>query len=108
MLYDIVVDACGTPDTLIQAIRATEPEGVLTSVTIHLGETTPVPMLEMYHKGITLRTGRANVRTNIPPTLDGCHAHGFRPDLVETRLYGFDDAPAAWMDDALRTAASRD
>ena len=108
MLYEIVVDACGTPDTLIQAIRATEPEGVLTSVTIHLGETTPVPMLEMYHKGITLRTGRANVRTNIPPTLDCCHAHGFRPDLIETRLYGFDDAPAAWMDDALRTAAARD
>ena len=35
-------------------------------------------------------------------------AQGFRPDLIETRLYGFDDAPAAWMDDALRTAAARD
>ncbi|MBY0304917.1 MAG: alcohol dehydrogenase catalytic domain-containing protein [Sphingomonas sp.] len=107
MMYEIVVDACGTPETLIQAIRATEPEGLLTSVTIHLRDTTPVPMLDMYHKGIVLRTGRANVRTNIPPTLDCCHAHGFRPNLVETRLYAFDDAPAAWMDDALRTAASR-
>lgn len=106
--YEIVVDARGTPDTLIQAIRATEPEGHLTSVTIHLAETTPVPMREMYHKGIFLRTGRANVRTNIPPLLDCCTAHGFRPDLVATTLYAFDDAPAAWMDDALRTAAARD
>ncbi|OYY68770.1 alcohol dehydrogenase catalytic domain-containing protein [Sphingomonas sp. 28-63-12] len=108
MLYEIVVDACGSAETLIQAIRATEPEGVLTSVTIHLREMTPLPMLEMYHKGIVLRTGRANVRTNIPPTLDCCYAHGFRPDRVETRLYGFDAAPAAWMDSALRTAAVRD
>lgn len=106
--YEIVVDACGTADTLIQAIRATEPEGLLTSVTIHLRETTPVPMAEMYHKGIALRTGRANVRSNIPPLLDCCHAHGFRPDRIETVRYGFDEAPAAWMDDALRTVAARD
>ena len=105
--YEIVVDARGTPDALLQAIRATEPEGLLTSVTIHLGDATPLPMREMYHRGISLRTGRANVRTNIPPLLDCCRAHGFRPDLVATTLYGFDEAPAAWMDDALRTAAVR-
>jgi len=104
--YEIVVDARGTPETLIQAIRATEPEGLLTSVTIHLGAVTPVPMMEMYHKGISLRTGRANVRANLPPLLDCC-ARGFAPDRVATTLYGFDDAPAAWMDDALRTAAAR-
>lgn len=105
--YEIVVDARGTPETLIQAIRATEPEGILTSLTIHLGPTTPLPMMEMYHKGIFLRTGRANVRTSIPPVLDCC-AHGFAPDRIATSLYDFDDAPAAWMDDALRTAAARD
>ena len=104
--YEIVVDARGTPETLIQAIRATEPEGLLTSVTIHLGAVTPLPMMEMYHKGIFLRTGRANVRTSIPPVLDCC-ARGFAPDRIATTLYGFDDAPTAWMDDALRTAASR-
>jgi threonine dehydrogenase-like Zn-dependent dehydrogenase len=105
--YEIVVDARGTPETLIQAIRATEPEGLITSVTIHLGAATPVPMMAMYHKGIFLRTGRANQRTNIPQLLDCC-AQGFAPDRVATTLYDFDDAPAAWMDDALRTAAARD
>jgi len=106
--YEIVVDACGTPETLIQAIRATEPEGLITSVTIHLGATTPVPLAEMYHKGLVFRTGRANVRPNIPCVLDCCSAHGFAPDRVATTLYGFDDAPDAWMaTDQLRVAAAR-
>lgn len=106
--YEIVVDACGTPETLIQAVRATAPEGHLTSVTIHFGATTGLPLAEMYHKGIFFRTGRANVRTNIPPTLACCHDHGFAPDRVQTTRFGFDDAPEAWMTlDALRVAASR-
>jgi threonine dehydrogenase-like Zn-dependent dehydrogenase len=107
MQYEIVVDAAGTAETLLQAIRATEPEGLVTSVVIHLRPTTPMPLLEMYHKGIVYRTGRANVRTQMEPLLSLC-AHGhFRPDAIETKLYTFDDAPAAWIDDAVRTVASR-
>lgn len=106
--YEIVVDACGTPESLIQAIRATAPEGHLTSVTIHLGATTGVPLAEMYYKGIFFRTGRANVRTNIPAVVDSCRHHGFEPQRVETTMFGFDDAPDAWMStDLLRVAAAR-
>ncbi len=108
MQYEVVVDAAGTQETLLQAIRATEPEGLVTSVVIHLRPTTPMPLLEMYHKGIVYRTGRANVRAQMEPLLSLC-AHGhFRPDAIETKLYRFDDAPAAWIDDAVRTAAARD
>ncbi len=107
--YEIVVDSRGTPESLIQAIRATEPEGHLTSVTIHLGAMTPVPLAEMYHKGIFFRTGRANVRTNIPAVVDCCRHHGFAPQAVATTRYGFDEAPAAWMAlDQLRVAVVRD
>lgn len=105
--YEIVVDADGEAETLVQAIRATEPEGLFTSVTIHMRPLTGLPLIEMYHKGIHFRTGRANVRTNMEPVLALC-AHGhFHPDRIETRLYAFDEAPEAWMDAAVRTAAAR-
>jgi threonine dehydrogenase-like Zn-dependent dehydrogenase len=63
----------------------------------------------MYHKGLFFRTGRANVRTNIPAVVDCCRHHGFAPQRVPTTRYGFDDAPAAWMAlDQLRVAVMRD
>lgn len=106
-LYEIVVDADGEAETLVQAIRATEPEGLFTSVTIHMRPLTGLPLIEMYFKGLSFHTGRANVRSAIEPVLNLC-AHGhFHPDRVATTLYGFDDAPAAWLDPAVRTAASR-
>jgi threonine dehydrogenase-like Zn-dependent dehydrogenase len=106
-LYEIIVDADGAAETLVQAIRAAEPEAVLTSVTIHMRALTGLPMIEMYFKGINLVTGRANVRPAMEPVLALCRHGQFRPDHVETKLYHFDDAPAAWMDPAVRTAASR-
>lgn len=107
MQYEITVDACGTEETLLQTIRATEPEGLLTSVTIHMRPLTGIPMVEMYAKGITFKTGRANVRTSIEPLLALC-AHGhFRPERLDAKVYSFDDAPEAWLDDAIRTVASR-
>lgn len=105
--FEIVVDADGQAETLVQALRATEPEGLFTSVSIHLRPLTGVPLAELYHKGIIFRTGRANVRTQIEPLLAACcHGH-FRPDLITTKLFDFDAAPEAWLDPAVRTAASR-
>jgi alcohol dehydrogenase len=106
--YEIVVDADGRDAAgLVEAVRATEPEGVLTSVTIYL-QPVSLPMAEMYHKGIRFVTGRANVRAQVESLLALCGTGHFRPDAIETRLYAFDDAPDAWLDDAVRTAAARD
>ena len=107
-VYEIVVDADGQADTLVQALRATEPEGLFTSVSIHLRPLTGLPLIELYHKGITFRTGRANVRSQAEALLPLCtHGH-FDPAMIDTKLYDFDDAPAAWLDDAVRTVAARD
>lgn len=106
-MYEIVVDADGQADTLVQAIRAAEPEALFTSVTIHMRPLTGLPLIEMYFKGLNFHTGRANVRTAVEPVLNLC-AHGhFHPEHIETTLYTFDDAPEAWVDPAFRTAASR-
>jgi threonine dehydrogenase-like Zn-dependent dehydrogenase len=107
-VYEIVVDADGQANTLVQALRATEPEGLFTSVSIHLRPLTGLPLIELYHKGITFRTGRANVRAQAEALLPLCtHGH-FDPAMIDTQLYTFDDAPAAWLDDAVRTVAARD
>lgn len=106
--YEIVVDADGQAATLVQALRATEPEGLFTSVSIHLRPLTGIPLADLYHKGIVFRTGRANVRTQAEPLLAQCCHGRFKPDLIETRLFDFDDAPVAWLDPALRIVAYRE
>jgi threonine dehydrogenase-like Zn-dependent dehydrogenase len=105
--FEIVVDADGQAETLVQALRATEPEGLFTSVSIHLRPLTGVPLAELYHKGISFRTGRANVRTQIEPLLAACRHGHFQPDRIATKLFDFDAAPEAWLDPAVRTVARR-
>jgi alcohol dehydrogenase len=103
--FGIVVEASGDAARLLQAVRAAEPEGLVTSVAIHFGATTPLPLQEMYWKGITYRTGRPNVREAVAPVLAAC-AHGFHPHAVAQSVFAFEDAPEAWMSDALRTAVT--
>jgi hypothetical protein len=47
------------------------------------------------------------VSTAIEPVLALCSHGHFHPERVEMTLYGFDDAPEAWLDPTMRTAASR-
>lgn len=105
--YEIVVDADGEAATLVQALRATEPEGLFTSVSIHLRPLTGLPLAELYHKGISFHTGRANVRAQAEPVLSMCRHGRFDPGAISTRVFDFDEAPAAWLDPAVRTAAAR-
>lgn len=105
--YEIVVDSTITPTALIEAFRHAEPEGLVTSVGIHLGETAAAPFMDSYHKGVTYRTGRPNCRQHMETVRDLCCSGGFAPHTVTTTMFDFDDAPAAWADAALRTACAR-
>ena len=96
--YPITVDASGDPQGLKLALRSTSPDGVCTSTAIYFGEQPALPLLEMYTKGITFRTGRVNARSAMPHVLGlaaGGHMH---PELVTTRRVGWEDAPAALAD----------
>src|SRR5271166_739184 len=55
--YPITVDSSGHPDGIGLALRSTAPDGVCTSTAIYFGEPPALPLLEMYTKGITFRTG---------------------------------------------------
>jgi len=56
--FPITVDASADPEGLGLALRSTAPDGVCTSTAIYFGEQPTLPLLEMYSKGITFRTGR--------------------------------------------------
>ena len=93
--YPITVDASADPDGLKLALRSTSPDGICTGTAIYFGEPPRLPLLEMYTKGITFRTGRANARSAMPHVL-GLAAEGhLHPELVTTHLVAWEDAPAA-------------
>ncbi len=96
--YPITVDASADPDGLKLALRSTSPDGVCTSTAIYFGDQPRMPMLEMYTKGITFRTGRVNARVAMPHVLGLAAAGHIHPELVTTRRVAWEQAPAALSD----------
>jgi len=93
--YPITVDASADPEGLALALRSTAPDGVCTSTAIYFGEQPRLPLLEMYTKGITFRTGRVNARGAMPHVLALAADGLVRPELVTSRVVGWNDAADA-------------
>ncbi len=96
--YPITVDASADPDGLALALRSTAPDGVCTSTAIYFAEQPSLPLLEMYTKGITFKTGRANARAAMPHVLELAASGALRPELVTTSVVGWDEAPDALLE----------
>ncbi len=96
--YTVTVDASADPDGLALALRSTAPDGICTSTAIYFGEQPSLPLLEMYTKGITFKTGRANARTAIPHVLELAASGALRPELVTTRVVAWSDAAPALLE----------
>lgn len=96
--FEIVVEAAGTSAAIAFAIRSCAANGIVTSVAMHLGATTPVPLTQAYYKGLTLHTSRASARNWLPEVL-GCIACGkLHPEHVTHRVLPFADAADAMTD----------
>jgi alcohol dehydrogenase len=93
--YPITVDHSGETSGLHSAIRSTEPEGTCTSTAIYFASDITLPLLEMYTRGITLRTGRVNARAVIPHVLELIAADRLRPEVVTSAIVGWDEADTA-------------
>jgi threonine dehydrogenase-like Zn-dependent dehydrogenase len=93
--YPITVDASADKDGLACALRSAEPDGTCTSIGIYFEELTPVPLLEMFSKGISFHTGRPHVRPIVEPVLDLVRDGSFKPELVTHQTASFDDAAEA-------------
>jgi len=93
--YPITVDASGDPAGLACALRSTEPDGICTSIGIYFTETTPVPLLEMYTKGVRFHTGRVHARPAMPEILELVRDKRFHPQRVTAETAAWDDAADA-------------
>lgn len=96
--FDIVVEGAGNPEALAFAIQSCAPNGVVTSVSIHLGAVTPIPLTRAYYKGLTFHTSRVHSRATFPDVL-GCMACGkLHPERVTHRVVPFCEAIDAMTD----------
>jgi threonine dehydrogenase-like Zn-dependent dehydrogenase len=93
--YAITVDAGATRESLACALRSTEPGGDCTSVGILWEPETPLPLLEMYTRGMSFHIGRAQARPTIPAILELVLEGRLRPELVTSRVVDWEEAPEA-------------
>jgi threonine dehydrogenase-like Zn-dependent dehydrogenase len=96
--FPITVDASADPEGLALALRSTAPDGTSTSAAIYFGAQPSLPLLEMYTKGITFRTGRAHVREAMPHVLELAAAGKLRPERVTSRVVQWSDAADALLE----------
>ena len=105
--YPVTVDHSGETVGLHTAIRSTEPEGTCTSTAIYFTPDTPVPLLDMYTRGITFRTSRVNARAVIPDVLVLISTGRLRPEVVTSAMVRWEDADSALADLAAKTVVVR-
>ena len=96
--FPVTVDASADAEGLALALRSTAPDGTCTSTAIYFGEQPSLPLLEMYTKGITFRTGRANAREAMPHVLALSASGALRPELVTTRVVPWAEASEALLE----------
>lgn len=103
----VTVENTMDQDGLACTLRSTDDYGYCTSVAIHFSEMTPVPLLHMYTKGITLHLSRADSRRLLPEVLGLVASGRLDPAAVQTRVVAWEDAAQAWLEPATKLVVSR-
>lgn len=106
--YPITVDASADRAGLHCALRSTEPDGICTSIGIYFEPDTPVPLLEMYTRGMRFHTGRVHARPAMEPILDLVRSGRFEPEAITRERAGWDDAAEAVNSHSGKLVISRD
>lgn len=104
--HAITVDATGDADGLHAVLRSTEPYGHCTSIAVYFDPRTPMPLLEMYTRGITFHTSRADARRYLPEVLELLAATDFDPLDIPTTVVSWNDAAEAWLEPAIKLVVS--
>jgi threonine dehydrogenase-like Zn-dependent dehydrogenase len=106
--YPITVNASDSLAGLACALRSTGPDGVCTSIGIYFAPTTPMPLFEMYTKGIHFLTGRVHARETMAPALALVEQGLLRPEIVTSEVVRWDDAAEALGELNGKTVVRRD
>jgi len=105
--WPIVVD-CGVQPTGLQwAIRATEPEGILHSVSSYLEDAVPMPLRRLYTLGIEFHIGRAHSAALLPDVFALVASGQLHPELVTTSVIDWNDAPARFLEPTIKLIVDR-
>jgi threonine dehydrogenase-like Zn-dependent dehydrogenase len=96
--FPITVDSCGEPGALALALRSTAPDGTCTSTAIYFDEQPQLPLLEMYTKCATFKTGRAHARPVIPQVLELAASGALQPERVTSRTVAWEEAAQALLE----------
>lgn len=106
--WPIVVDCGQRPPVLRHAIASTEPDGVLHSVSYYASPPElPFALGKLYTWGITFRIGRVNSAAVLPEVAALIGSGRLRPEVVTSQVIGWDEAPARYLDTAIKLVVAR-
>jgi alcohol dehydrogenase len=106
--WPIVVDCGQRVEGLQWAIRATEPEGTLHSVSYYAAEPmVPMPLGRLYTLGIDFRIGRVHSAALLAEVIDLVAEGRLHPEQVTTSVIGWEDAPDLYTVDTVKLVVSR-
>jgi len=91
--FAISVDASSTTRGLHYALRALGREGICTALGFYLRSGTPLPLWDMYLRGVTLKLGLTHSRAVLPAVLELIAGGRFDPSLVTSVVATWEDAP---------------
>jgi threonine dehydrogenase-like Zn-dependent dehydrogenase len=90
--FPIVVDASANAASLMCALRSVEPEGIVSSVGGHFKDE-PMPLFEMYRRGVRFYTGRGRGGPNVATVLEWVADGRIDPTIIVSAVAPFDNAP---------------
>lgn len=96
MAYPITVDASMDTELLATAIRATARAGVCTATTMYTASTASLPLLAMFQRCITFRTGQPHARAHLAPILDALARGTLDLSPVTDAVVDWEQAPEAF------------
>lgn len=104
--FPIVVDASANEASLLCALRSVAPEGIVSSVGGHFADV-PIPLFEMYRRGVRFYTGRGRGGPHVATALDWVARGKVDPAPVISRTASFDDAPEVLAEGGLKPVLHR-
>ena len=93
---DGTIDAVGHPDALDMACRLTRKAGTVSATGVY-AEPIQLHMGIVWIKGLTLKTGQANVIAYVDPVLERLESGELDPTPLVTHHMKLDDAPEAYQ-----------
>jgi alcohol dehydrogenase len=100
--YPIVAEGGLTRAGLEFALRSTEPEGVCQSVSYFPERDLPLPLGSMYTRGIRFFIGRTHAASLLPEVVPLIASGKLKSQAVATRVVTVAEAPAAWLEPAVK------